>query len=296
MFFSIDSNPDLSSHIFGSGLGLVDLGDCAHDACPSGAVPDADRLARRIPEGARGNRSFRGAESQRRRDHLRARGIRTPRPGWRGISDGAQVAHGARLLLQLRTHVGRRQRGRRRTRHVQGPNDPSQRSVPGSRGRTHCGPRGRRRPDHRRDQAVLRGRGRSLAEGDRRSQGRGLVRRHRDRGVRRSEGVSVRRRDRAPGNHRRALPVSPHRAAIPARCPRSSRVGRRSRVGEWIVGPCRDGRARRRHRGAAGAGRQCRDARERCADHRPRRGVVPHRRNARVSRNDRVHRDRLYPP
>ena len=118
-----------------------------------------------------------------------------------------------------------------------------------------------------------------------------MGRRDRDLGLRRPERVSLRRRDRAVGDDRRPLPVPAHRAAVPARRARGRRVGGRRRHRQRIVGARRDGRTRRRHRGAAGVGRQRRDARERRADPGARRGLVPDRGNAGVAGNDRVHGD-----
>ena len=81
-------------------------------------------------EGPRRDGPRGGARARARgRSSTMHRGVGTAGPRRRRVPDRPQVAHRARLLLQLRAHDGGRQRGRGRAGHVQGPHDHPQRSV-----------------------------------------------------------------------------------------------------------------------------------------------------------------------
>ena len=147
-----------------------------------------------------GGGSRRGARARRRGDHRRDRGVGSAGSRRRRIPDRPQVAHGPRQLLRLRAHVGRRQRGRGRAGHVQGPHDPAQRSVPGARGRADRGARGRRRSDHRRHEAVVPAEVERLRAAIGEIKAAGWCDGIEIDGLRRPERVPLRRGDRAAGD------------------------------------------------------------------------------------------------
>ena len=228
-------------------------------------------------------------------DHRRDRGVRAARPRRRRLPDRAQVAQRGRLRLRRPGHDGRRQRGRGRAGHAQGPHHPAPQPLRGHRGRPH------RRPAPWTPGPIVIATKASFTRGDRPAARRhrrddegGLDGRPRHLHLRGARGVPLRRGDRAARGPRRPPAVPPHRAALPAGRGRGRRDRRRCHRRQRAGRPRRDGR--RRDRRAVRARRQRRDDGQRPEDHRPGRGLVPHRGHRPLTGDAGLHHHRRHPP
>ena len=269
-------------------MGLDDLGARAAPA----PVPC---LSGRAREGGRRPGAGDRPAGRARGDHRRDRGGRTARPGRRRVPDPRQVAHRARQRSvracrpRSSSTPPRASRARSRTARSSGAT-PTQ-VIEGAliAARAVGADRvvfGVKRSLRRRWSTRLRG-------GHRRGGGGRLGRRRRARRLRGTRRVPLRRGDGAARDHRRPLPVPPHRAAVPARGRRGRRADGRRRAPERAVAPTSRWPGRPASRGAADARRQRRDAGQRAPRSSPAvRAWFRDERHRRVTGHDRVHRHR----